>query len=189
MKKRTIALLCAAMMVVGIAAGGTLAWLVSNSETVTNTFTTSDITVTLTETTGDEYKMVPGYAIKKDPTVTLKADSEKSYVFVKVEKVNAVDDFLTYEMASGWTALDGVDGVDGVYYRIVEASANDQEFSVLANDQVVVKDTVTKADMEALTSATYPKLTFTAYASQYMKNNTENFTALEAWNNLSVGNT
>ena len=186
MKKRTIALLCAAMMVVGVAAGGTLAWLVSNSGTVTNTFTTSDITVTLTETTGDEYKMVPGYTIGKDPTVTLKAGSEKSYVFVKVEKVNDVDSFLTYEMASGWTALDGV---DGVYYREVEASAEDQEFPVLANDQVVVKDTVTKADMKKLTQETYPKLTFTAYASQYMKNNAENFTALEAWNNLSAGNT
>ena len=27
MKKRTVALLCAAMMIVGIAAGGTIAWL------------------------------------------------------------------------------------------------------------------------------------------------------------------
>ena len=189
MKKRTIALLCAAMMVVGIAAGGTLAWLVSNSEPVTNTFTTSDITVTLTETTGDKYKMVPGYTIKKDPTVTLKAGSEKSYVFVKVEKSSNVDSFLTYDMASGWTALDGVDGVDGVYYRVVDASEEDQRFSVLANDQVKVKDNVTKAEMAELTSETYPKLTFTAYASQFMKNNDENFTPAEAWNNLTAPTT
>lgn len=186
MKKRTIALLCAVMMVVGVAAGGTLAWLVSNSETVTNTFTTSDITVTLTETTGDEYKMVPGYTIKKDPTVTLKAGSEKSYVFVKVEKSSNVDSFLTYEMAEGWNELDVE---DGVYYRVVEAPAEDQKFSVLANDQVVVKDTVTKEAMEALTEGTYPKLTFTAYASQYMKNNTENFSAEEAWSNLTAPTT
>ena len=186
MKKRTIALLCAAMMVVGVAAGGTLAWLVSNSGAVTNTFTTRDITVTLTETTGDEYKMVPGYTIGKDPTVTLKAGSEKSYVFVKVEKSNNVDSFLTYEMAEGWIELDGE---NGVYYRVVEASEEDQEFSVLANDQVKVKDGVTKEAMKALTSETYPKLTFTAYASQYMKNNDENFTPAEAWNNLTAPTT
>ena len=41
-------------------------------------------------------------------------------------------------------------------------------YSVLANDQVTVKDTVTKADMNALKAddAIQPTLTFTAYACQ-----------------------
>lgn len=182
MKKRTIALLCAVMMVVGIAAGGTLAWLVSNGGTVTNTFTSSTISIELKETTGTSYKMVPGYTIVKDPTVTVKANSEKSYLFVKLEKQNGFDQFMTYEMAEGWTALDGE---DGVYYRVVDASTSDQPFGVLKNNQVTVKDTVTKADMDKLTTETYPKLVVTAYASQYMKNNSDAFTAAEAWTNAN----
>ena len=182
MKKRTIALLCAAMMVVGIAAGGTLAWLVAASAPVTNTFTTSDIDITLTETTGDEYKMVPGYTIEKDPTVTVKANSEKSYLFVKLEKQNDFDEFMTYGMADGWTEL--TTG-SGIYYRVVDASTSDQPFAVLKDNQVVVKDEVTKEDMDVLTSATYPKLIFTAYASQYMKDNDTPFSAAEAWANAN----
>lgn len=182
MKKRTIALLCAAMMVVGIAAGGTLAWLVSNGGTVTNTFTSSTISIELKETTGTSYKMIPGYTIGKDPTVTVKANSEKSYLFVKLEKQNGFDQFMTYEMAEGWTALDGE---DGVYYRVVDASASDQQFAVLKDNQVVVKDEVTKADMDALNTTNYPKLIVSAYASQYMKNNTTAFAADAAWANAN----
>ena len=40
------------------------------------------------------------------------------------------------------------------------------EYQILANNQVMVLDEVTKADMKALTEATYPTLTFTAYAIQ-----------------------
>ena len=41
--------------------------------------------------------------------------------------------------------------------------------------------------MKALngSSASYPTLTVTAYASQYMKNNNEHFTPAEAWANVS----
>ena len=39
-------------------------------------------------------------------------------------------------------------------------------FAVLAGNQVTVKDTVTKTMLNALTPATYPTLTFTAYAVQ-----------------------
>ena len=67
MKKKTLALLAALVLVIGCIIGGTLAWLTAKSDVVTNTFTTSDITVELKETTGTQYKMIPGYAIRKDP--------------------------------------------------------------------------------------------------------------------------
>ena len=54
-------------------------------------------------------------------------------------------------------------------------------YSVLANDQVTVRGNVTKTMLNNLTENTYPTLTFTAYACQYMKNNTDSFTAAEAW--------
>lgn len=39
--------------------------------------------------------------------------------------------------------------------------------------------------MNSLEQNTYPTLTVTAYASQLYKNNTQTFTAAEAWANVS----
>lgn len=193
MKKKTVALLLALVLVFGVAAGGTLAWLTAKSDTVVNTFTTSDINVELKETGAtnnkNSYKMIPGYTITKDPKAKVLAGSEECYLFVKLEKSANFASFMTYEMADGWTALDSV---DGVYYRVVTTDGRDntskinESYSVLKNDQVTVLGTVTKADMNALTAQTYPTLTVTAYASQLHKNATENFTAAEAWANVSA---
>ena len=181
MKKKSLALFLALALVLVGAIGGTVAWLTDSSDEVVNTFTDSDINITLTETKND-FKMVPGYTISKDPKVTVEAGSEKCYLFVKLEKSTNFDSFLTYGMADGWTALPGV---DNVYYRTVDASDADQGFAVLKDDQVTVKGSVTKEMMNGLTEANYPSLTVTAYASQFNKNATETFTAAEAWANIS----
>ena len=178
MKKKSLALVLALAMIVVCVVGGTLAWLIATTPEVKNTFTTSDIDITLAETTGTSYQMIPGYTIAKDPKVTVLAGSEKCYLFVKVDKSTNFDTFMTYEMAADWTALDGV---NGVYYREVAASTDNQEFGVLKNDQVTVRDTVTKAMLNGLTEATQPTLTFTAYACQYNSSNGTSFTAAEAW--------
>lgn len=182
MRKKTWLLMVSLLLAAVCIIGGTLAWLTASTDAVTNTFTTSNITITLTETTGSNYKMVPGYTINKDPKVTVKAGSEECYLFVKLEKSSNFDDFLTYEMADGWTQL--ADGSD-VYYRVVRAENMGNDYSVLKGNQVSVKDTVTKETMNGLTEKTYPTLTVTAYASQLHKSNTEIFTALEAWNNVN----
>lgn len=192
MKKKTLALFLALALVLGGVIGGTMAWLTDKTPEIVNTFTDSDIDITLTESTGTEYKMVPGYTISKDPKVTVLKGSEKCYLFVKLEKSENFDSFLTYEIATGWTALNDADsdGIadDGVYYRTVEASDADQEFEVLANNQVTVKgEGVTKEMMNALTEQTYPKLTVTAYASQFNKTATESFDVNTAWTNISSG--
>lgn len=177
MKKRSIALLCAGVMILGMAIGGTLAWLKDSTNAVTNTFTTSDVDIDLTEAAGADndynFKMVPGATIIKDPTVTVNANSEDCYLFVKIDKSSNYGDFLEeYTIADGWTA---VPREDGVYYRIVVSSTNNQDFQILEDNTVTVKDTVTKAMMETLKTGgetTYPTLTFTAYAIQkdYLKN-------------------
>lgn len=182
MKKKTLALFLAlALVLVGII-GGTMAWLTDTTDEVVNTFTDSDIDITLAETTGEDYKMVPGYTISKDPKVTVETGSEKCYLFVKLEESTNFDSFLTYEIADGWTALDGV---DNVYYRTVDTADMGTAYSVLEDDQVTVKGEVTKEMMNALTEETYPTLTVTAYASQFNKNATETFTVNEAWTNIS----
>lgn len=178
MKKKTLALLVALVLAIGCVIGGTLAWLTAKSDVVTNTFTTSDIKVELKENTGTTYKMIPGYTISKDPTATVLPGSEECYLFVKLDKSANFDNYMTYEMAEGWMALDGV---DGVYYREVKTAHMGTEYSVLKGNQVTVRDTVTKEMMKAA-EQNNPTLKITAYASQLYKNNTETFTAVEAWN-------
>lgn len=180
MKKRALTLLVALALVVGCVIGGTLAWLTAKTDAVVNTFTTSDIDITLTET-NEEYKMVPGWTMHKDPKVTVATGSEECYLFVKLEKSTNFDDYMTYTMAEGWTELENV---DGVYYREVETGDMGTEFSVLEGNQVTVRDRVTKEMMTAA-EGNKPTLTITAYASQLYKNNTEIFTAPEAWANVS----
>ena len=192
MKKKSLALVLALAMIVVCVVGGTLAWLTATTGSVTNTFTYGDINIKLEETDATvaedgsatkEFKMIPGYTITKDPKVTVLAGSEKCYLFVKVVKSTNFDNFMTYDMAAGWTQLKDAseNPVPGVFYRIVDTADMGTAYSVLANDQVTVRGNVTKTMLNNLTENTYPTLTFTAYACQYMKNNTDSFTAAEAW--------
>ena len=187
MKKKSLALVLALAMIVVCVVGGTLAWLIATTGSVTNTFTYGDINIKLEETgttaaadgsATKEFKMIPGYTITKDPKVTVLAGSEKCYLFVKVDKSANFDTFMTYTIADGWTALTGV---NGVYYREVETSTANQEFAVLKDNQVTVSGDVTKAMLNGLTEATQPTLTFTAYACQYNSSNGTNFTPAQAW--------
>ena len=175
MKKKLTVSLAVLTLVACMTAGATLAWLTAKTSSVTNTFTYGDINIELKETTGESYKMVPGNTIAKDPKVTVKANSEACWLFVKVEKSGNFDSFMEYGIASGWTKLDGV---DGVYYREVASPTDDTVFDVLKDNSVTVKTTVTKEQFNSLTSTTMPTLTFTAYACQ--KDNVS--TAADAWN-------
>ena len=190
MKKKGLALVLAlTLLVVGVVAG-TLAWLTAKSDVVTNTFTTSDITVKLEETKGTsvtggkEFKMIPGYTISKDPTVTVLAGSEECYLFVKLDKSTNFDDYMTYEMADGWTV---VPGETNVYFRKVLTEDMGTAYSVLKGDKVTVKGTVTKEMMETA-EQDKPTLKITAYASQLYKNATTEFPVAEAWANVNPTN-
>lgn len=170
----------ALVLMLTCAVGGTLAWLVSASDPVVNTFTYGDINITLTESdTGDDdgnentnkYKMMPGAAITKDPKVTVIKGSEACWLFVKLEKSDNFDTFMEYAMEEGWVQLKDENGavVEGVFFRAVsaeEAADADKEFVVIKDNTVSVKGEVTKAMLNALTDATYPSLTITAYAVQ-----------------------
>lgn len=156
-----------AALIVCATVAGTLAWLTDTTDPVVNTFTVGDINITLTESENLDLKMVPGRTITKDPKVTVKAGSEACWLFVKVVKSGNFDSFMTFEIANGWTEL--TEG-SGVYYRIVgdksADGATDEPFPVISGNKVTVKNIVTKADLNGLTEATYPTLTFTAYAVQ-----------------------
>lgn len=159
---KAFAAVLALVLVLGCALGGTVAWLVAESGPVTNTFTYGDININLEETTGSSYKIIPGVDIAKDPKVTVEADSEACWLFVKVDEVGTfVAGKVTYSVADGWTALTGQ---PGVYYREVGAVTADTDFYVLKDNVVKVSDTLTKEDIKDITAR--PTLTFTAYAVQ-----------------------
>lgn len=171
MKARSKALLLAlcAVLLVAVSVLGTMAYLTSKTQVITNTFTVGDINIELTEAKPESKpaKIIPGVDIEKDPKVTVKANSEACWLFVKVEQTGTfVKDKVTYSVMTGtddWTALPGV---DGVYYREVDAVTSDTSFDILENNKVTVSETLTKADVNAITAEDQPKLTFTAYAVQ-----------------------
>ena len=164
--KKTLIMLLSLVLVIGVAVGGTVAWLVATSDEVTNTFTYGNINIDLTETTGNDFKIIPGVDIVKDPKVTVKSGSEACYLFVEVNEENwptfTNEDGtkkVSYAIADGWTQLE-----DGVYYRVVSATNADVDFNVLKDNNVTVSDELTKTEIDSIT--TQPKLTFKAYAVQ-----------------------
>lgn len=182
---RGLVLVLALALIVGVAGGATFAWLTAKTDPVVNTFTYGDINITLEENTGSDYKIIPGVAIEKDPLVTVKAKSEACWLFVKVEEENwpefadgegenAVRK-VSYDIGDGWTKGDGTDIPANVYYREVAANAADQEFPVLKDNKITVSDTLTKIEINSI--STKPKLRITAYAIQKDGMGT----AAEAW--------
>lgn len=160
-----------------------MAWLIGRSTPLRNTFTPSSIDATVSETPTEDgdndpntntYTMLPGATITKDPVVTVTANSEDAWLFVKLDKSTDFDSFLSYTMADGWTALDGV---DGVYWRTTQKSDTAQTFDVIRDNAVAVNPDVTAAMLNTLTESTRPTLAVTAYAVQRQSIRT----ALEAW--------
>lgn len=186
--KLVVAML-AVTLLIGCAIGGTVAWLTAKTDPVVNTFTYGDINIELNETkpTNKQAKIIPGVDIAKDPKVTVKANSEACWLFVKVEEAGTfVANKVTYSIATGWTQGDGTKIPSDVYYRSVTAFNTDQVFSVLSGDKITVSDELTKAEINDLNGAAKtPTLTFTAYAVQ--KDGID--TAAAAWEKVSAPTT
>lgn len=164
---KILAVLLAIALLIGCGIGGTIAWLKDSSGPITNTFSTTGLTITLTEPNFDQdnAKMIPGATITKDPKVTVVKNSEDCYVFVKIETSEKFNTFMEYAVVDTWKS---VPGAAGVYYRAVESSTADQNFSVLVDDEVTVSSELTKEDME---NASFT-MEISAYAIQsaYLKN-------------------
>ena len=170
-----------ALVVIGRSVSGTVAWLVSKPESRVSTFTLGDINITLTESDfgSQPIKIIPGIDIKKDPKVTVMANSEACWLFVKVEERNWPDfkekngtRKVSYSVNDGWIPLKNN---PGVYFR--EVSAEDAQkginYTVLAGDEscssgvIKVSQELTKAEINSISSyGNQLSLTFTAYAVQ-----------------------
>lgn len=194
-RKKLITAVVSLTVVLCTLVGVAFALLIAKTEPITNTFTPSNITLTLTEDTVNfNGQMVPGKPIKKDVKVTIATDIS-CYVFVEVAEVNDAGDFLKYALHSDWKVLFTDAGTKTtVYYTKVEVAdaAVNKSMNVLAEgkseftfgdkkveytwgaDQVLVIPTITKEKMTTLyqTDGTVkdakdlPTLTFKAYAIQ-----------------------
>ena len=191
-KKLIIAVIALALALVGVI-GGTIAFLVTTSNTVTNTFTYGGIAITLTETKGTvngdvrEFgKVVPGAKIEKDPTVTVVADSEKCYVYVKVVN-NVVLDGKTIVTCdvdeANWKLIGSKTETDGSvvslykYVTFVEKSATDITLPELF--KTVTFSTEFKLENVNTLDNITNDIVITAYAHQY-DNTTVDFANTEA---------
>ena len=173
--KKIVLIIALALSVATFAVATTTAYLISLAGPVDNVFTIGNIDLTLTETTGESYQLIPGKIIKKDPTVRVAGGSEDCWLFVKVTKTSRFDDYITSEIEDGWTHLGGF---DGVYYRHVTKSAGGSEFGILKDNSMTVVDTLTEEKMTAITEM--PKITFKAYAVQSHSVDTAN----DAWHEI-----
>jgi|GEM_PF-483257 len=207
---KAFVLILALVLLIGCVAGGTVAYLMTKSDTVTNTFVAGNIgTLKLTETPADSFIVVPGHNIAKDPTVTFSGNNVDAYVFLKVDAAGwtyaKVGDAHVYYMGdaygvvggkrveavidSGWTYLG-----DNVFYRTVTANSTGNTFAVIENNTITVDSTITQGNIQgfiddyneategSLTIETFStSLTFTAYAIQMEGTAGNDFEPAEAW--------
>ena len=171
----SVFVMLALTMVVGCAVDGTVAWLVSESESSVSTFTLGDINIKLTgESESQPLKIIPGVEIKRSLKVTVEPNSEACWLFVKVEGTNWPDFMeangtvrkVSYSVAGegdDWIALNDH---PGVYYREVSAENAKTGVEYDVNCNVTVSQMLTKAEVNSIAAETQPQLSFTAYAVQ-----------------------
>lgn len=180
-KKKILTLVLALALVATCAIGGTVAWLVADGGKVENTFTIGDINIEIAETgansgTKEYSSFVPGDKLAKDTKVTVKANSEACYLFIKITESNnsisvneSFEDAIQWVVRDGWTRV----GTTNFWYRAVEENRDPQDFYVFSGEgsdtlqsgYVTVNGHITKDMVNALTN-TKPTITIAAAAVQ-----------------------
>lgn len=183
-KNKALLLSLCAVLLVAASVFGTLAYLTSE-DSVVNTFTIGGITITLDEAKVDNdgkaitgslaervkantYHLLPGHQYDKDPTVHVAANSEDSWIFVKVE--NGISAYEAATVAGGYTSIaeqitvngwTALTGVDGVYCKEYTTSATATDLVVFENFKIA-ENVASWANFNATTT----KITVNAYAVQ-----------------------
>lgn len=184
--KKTLTVLLALVLVIAMSVAGTMAYLTSQAS-VTNTFTVGKVAITLDETdvdaygkkdgdtrvTENTYKLIPGHEYVKDPIVHVDADSENSWVFVKV--TNGISTIIDAEntldaqiIANGWTKLQ-----DGVYYKEYNKGQEDKDLEVFESFKITGDAVVSNFDGETIVVNAYAiqKDSFTTPAAAWAELN------------------
>lgn len=162
MKKRILIPIVAVLIISAMTVGVSYAFLASKSHRIENTFVAGEISLTLTETTGSNYVLVPGNKVSKNPRITVEKGSEECWLFFKEERQGLPDDIISYTYEDGWNALDGE---EGVYWRRVSESAMDKTYGILKGNSFNVSYDVTEERLASLGGES--RLVYLAYAVQY----------------------
>ena len=167
-KSKVLIIVLCAVLLVTASVFGTLAYLASESK-VTNTFTVGNVTITLDEAdvnedgteilgvprvTENRYHLVPGQTYVKDPTVTVKAQSESSYVrmLLQINCADAFDAIYAPNRADLITIFNGYDAENWVYKAVTRE--NDTLTYEFRYKEIVAKsstDTVLDALFDSIT--------------------------------------
>lgn len=147
-KKSLLMMMVTICLIAVVGVGATLAYLTDTTETLTNTFTLGKTDIEIDEPEWEEPEdIVPGQEIAKDPTVTVKAKSVDSYVFMSVSGIDEMEaaGFEVGEFNAVWVKADDTEGKDGIYVY------SDAE----GNPAVVAK-----ADEDTVLPALFEKVTY-----------------------------
>ena len=139
-KYKVLLLTLCAVLLIASAAFGTIAYL-TDSETVTNTFTVGQVGITLDEakvtTAGvkdgdtrvkaNEYHLIPGHSYIKDPIVHVDANSENCWLFVEIDnQIAAIEGGDTVAAQMSVNKWELVEGEANVYaYNAVAEAGKD----------------------------------------------------------------
>ena len=191
-KKLVIAVIALSLALI-CAVGGTLAFLVAESNSVVNTFTYGNITLTVTETKGEQKvnvrefaNVIPGSIVEKDPTVTVKGNSEDCYVYVMIiDGLNIPSGGrVSFNVNRNWEKINDHSEENHVYtlYKYkskVEKSSDDQDLAKVFNE-VEFDKSLNNEDLNALKQISYATITIKAFAHQAQ--NTDEYNADNAAN-------
>lgn len=139
MKKKTILVAAiAVMLVAALVVGGTLAYFTDKSDAKMNTFTMGNVGIDLTETAwhdNDDHTLIPGKFYDKNPTITVDANSQDAYVFLKLD----LNKYVSLINLMGVDAYKNVEALKGQTYpgfiKFVEKLANDNELRAAVLDR------------------------------------------------------
>ena len=158
--KKILTLACCAVLLVCISVGATVAYLTSQA-TVTNTFTVGKVQISMDEaaikkdeTTGNwvedntkdrvvanSYNLLPGISYAKDPTVTVKANSEDCYVraLVTITKAKELDEIFADQNGANMAEIFGGLSTDWTCNSITKDTGNNTRTYEMRYKEVVKK--------------------------------------------------
>ena len=167
-KKLVVAVVALSLALVTVV-GATLAFLLDESNVVTNKFTYGKIEIVLTENNkadqdGLEFtNVVPGDVLKKDPIVTVNAGSEACYVYVLID--NQLGDAASYNIdTTKWILVEDYTNATKKlyrYYEVVNALEAAKDLAVFS--ELTFRPNLTSADLTTLKDK---NVVITAYAYQ-----------------------
>ena len=163
--KKMLLLLVVMVLVCSISVTGTMAYLTAQTDVVTNTFVSASglvTSLTLDESEaipdtatglytlneservpGNEYTVLPGTTLKKDPTVHV-IGRTTTPAFLYIEVVDTTGDNLEWKLADGWSiCADAVGPNSGIVYQYTGTlNTGDTDIPIIKDNKVTASDTL-----------------------------------------------